>query len=168
VSIVLRGSNFALRKTVFRTCDRRNLGAAFALSSIFVLRTDAASGKGPQFTIVVKRVAVTYADLGRSAVTSVVSAAVAKQIRRVVEAGRSPERTPGGPYARSFLADVGASATTGVGPRRHGQQGVRNRQGDRHPPLVCTRQWNEHGTHDRRHEEEDRSPVHQPMNPTTA
>jgi hypothetical protein len=120
VSIVLRGSNFALRKTVFRTCDRRNLGAAFALSSvfvpycigavasgrvpaggatvvaavvsIFVLRADAASGKGPQFTIVVKRVAVTYADLGRSAVTSVVSAAVAKQVRRRGTA--APPRSP--------------------------------------------------------------------------
>src|SRR5262245_6559174 len=34
--IVLRGSSFAFRKTVFRTRDRRNFGAAFALSSVFV------------------------------------------------------------------------------------------------------------------------------------
>jgi cytochrome d ubiquinol oxidase subunit II len=34
--IVLRGSSFAFRKTVFRTRDRRNFGAAFALSSVVV------------------------------------------------------------------------------------------------------------------------------------
>jgi cytochrome d ubiquinol oxidase subunit II len=34
--IVLRGSSFAFRKTVFRTRDRRNFGAAFALSSVIV------------------------------------------------------------------------------------------------------------------------------------
>ncbi len=34
--IVLRGSSFAFRKTVFRTRDRRNFGAAFALSSVLV------------------------------------------------------------------------------------------------------------------------------------
>ena len=34
--IVLRGSSFAFRKTVFRTRDRRNFGAAFAISSVFV------------------------------------------------------------------------------------------------------------------------------------
>ncbi len=34
--IVLRGSGFAFRKTVFRTRDRRNFGAAFALSSVLV------------------------------------------------------------------------------------------------------------------------------------
>jgi cytochrome bd ubiquinol oxidase subunit II len=33
---VLRGSSFAFRKTVFRTRDRRNFGAAFALSSVLV------------------------------------------------------------------------------------------------------------------------------------
>jgi cytochrome bd ubiquinol oxidase subunit II len=34
--IVLRGSSFAFRKTVFRTRDRRTFGAAFALSSVLV------------------------------------------------------------------------------------------------------------------------------------
>ena len=34
--IVLRGSGFAFRKAVFRTRDRRNFGAAFALSSVLV------------------------------------------------------------------------------------------------------------------------------------
>ena len=34
--IVLRGSSFAFRKTVFRTRDRRNFGAAFAVASVFV------------------------------------------------------------------------------------------------------------------------------------
>ena len=34
--IVLRGSSFVFRKTVFRTRDRRNFGAAFALSSVLV------------------------------------------------------------------------------------------------------------------------------------
>jgi cytochrome d ubiquinol oxidase subunit II len=34
--IVLRGSSFAFRKTVFRTRDRRNFGAAFAGSSVLV------------------------------------------------------------------------------------------------------------------------------------
>jgi cytochrome d ubiquinol oxidase subunit II len=34
--IVLRGSSFAFRKTLFRTRDRRNFGAAFALSSVLV------------------------------------------------------------------------------------------------------------------------------------
>jgi cytochrome bd ubiquinol oxidase subunit II len=34
--IVLRGSSFAFRKTVFKTRDRRNFGAAFALSSVLV------------------------------------------------------------------------------------------------------------------------------------
>ena len=34
--IVLRGSSFAFRKTVFRTRDRRNFGAAFASSSVLV------------------------------------------------------------------------------------------------------------------------------------
>ena len=34
--IVLRGSSFAFRKAVFRTRDRRNFGAAFAISSVFV------------------------------------------------------------------------------------------------------------------------------------
>ena len=34
--IVLRGSSFAFRKTVFRTRDRRNFGAAFATSSVLV------------------------------------------------------------------------------------------------------------------------------------
>jgi cytochrome d ubiquinol oxidase subunit II len=34
--IVLRGSSFAFRKAVFRTRDRRNFGAAFAISSIIV------------------------------------------------------------------------------------------------------------------------------------
>jgi cytochrome d ubiquinol oxidase subunit II len=34
--IVLRGSSFAFRKTVFRTRDRRNFGAAFAVSSVLV------------------------------------------------------------------------------------------------------------------------------------
>jgi cytochrome d ubiquinol oxidase subunit II len=34
--IVLRGSSFAFRKTVFRTRDRRNFGAAFAVSSVIV------------------------------------------------------------------------------------------------------------------------------------
>src|SRR6188472_3482097 len=34
--IVLRGSSFAFRKTVFRTRDRRNFGGAFALSSVLV------------------------------------------------------------------------------------------------------------------------------------
>ena len=33
---MLRGSSFAFRKTVFRTRDRRNFGAAFALSSVLV------------------------------------------------------------------------------------------------------------------------------------
>jgi multidrug efflux pump subunit AcrB len=34
--IVLRGSGFAFRKAVFRTRDRRNFGAAFAISSVIV------------------------------------------------------------------------------------------------------------------------------------
>jgi cytochrome bd ubiquinol oxidase subunit II len=34
--IVLRGSGFAFRKVVFRTRDRRNFGAAFAISSLLV------------------------------------------------------------------------------------------------------------------------------------
>ena len=34
--IVLRGSGFAFRKVVFRTRDRRNFGAAFAISSVIV------------------------------------------------------------------------------------------------------------------------------------
>ena len=34
--IVLRGASFAFRKTVFVTRDRRNFGAAFALSSVVV------------------------------------------------------------------------------------------------------------------------------------
>ncbi|MET0147060.1 MAG: cytochrome d ubiquinol oxidase subunit II [Ilumatobacteraceae bacterium] len=34
--IVLRGAGFAFRKTVFRTRDRRNFGAAFAISSVLV------------------------------------------------------------------------------------------------------------------------------------
>jgi cytochrome d ubiquinol oxidase subunit II len=34
--IVLRGSSFAFRKSVFRTRDQRNFGAAFALSSVLV------------------------------------------------------------------------------------------------------------------------------------
>ena len=34
--IVLRGSSFAFRKTVFRTRDQRNFGAAFAVSSVLV------------------------------------------------------------------------------------------------------------------------------------
>ena len=33
---MLRGSSFAFRKTVFRTRDRRNFGAAFAISSVIV------------------------------------------------------------------------------------------------------------------------------------
>ena len=36
LGIVLRGSSFAFRKTVFRTRDQRNFGAAFALSSVLV------------------------------------------------------------------------------------------------------------------------------------
>jgi cytochrome bd ubiquinol oxidase subunit II len=36
LGIVLRGSGFAFRKVVFRARDRRNLGAAFALSSVLV------------------------------------------------------------------------------------------------------------------------------------
>jgi cytochrome d ubiquinol oxidase subunit II len=36
LGILLRGSGFAFRKTVFRTRDRRNFGAAFALSSVLV------------------------------------------------------------------------------------------------------------------------------------
>jgi cytochrome d ubiquinol oxidase subunit II len=36
VGIVLRGSSFAFRKSVFRNRDRRNFGAAFALSSVLV------------------------------------------------------------------------------------------------------------------------------------
>src|SRR4051794_3459358 len=34
--IVLRGASFAFRKSVFRTRDRRNFGAAFALASVLV------------------------------------------------------------------------------------------------------------------------------------
>ena len=36
LGIVLRGASFAFRKAVFRTGDRRNFGAAFALSSVLV------------------------------------------------------------------------------------------------------------------------------------
>src|SRR5215510_12722467 len=36
LGIVLRGASFAFRKTVFRTRDRRNFGAAFAVSSVIV------------------------------------------------------------------------------------------------------------------------------------
>ena len=36
IGIVLRGSSFAFRKTVFRTRERRQFGAAFALSSVLV------------------------------------------------------------------------------------------------------------------------------------
>src|SRR3954466_6575382 len=53
LGIVLRGASFAFRKAVTRTRDRRNFGAAFALSSVlvpFCLGTIAgaiASGRGP-------------------------------------------------------------------------------------------------------------------------
>jgi cytochrome d ubiquinol oxidase subunit II len=36
LGIVLRGAGFAFRKAVFRTHDRRNFGAAFAISSVLV------------------------------------------------------------------------------------------------------------------------------------
>jgi cytochrome bd ubiquinol oxidase subunit II len=36
LGIVLRGASFAFRKVVFRTRDRRNFGAAFAISSVVV------------------------------------------------------------------------------------------------------------------------------------
>ena len=36
LGIVLRGASFAFRKVVFRTRDRRNFGAAFAVSSVLV------------------------------------------------------------------------------------------------------------------------------------
>src|SRR6476619_7074167 len=36
LGIVLRGSSFAFRKAVIRTRDRRNFGAAFAISSVIV------------------------------------------------------------------------------------------------------------------------------------
>jgi cytochrome d ubiquinol oxidase subunit II len=36
LGIVLRGASFAFRKAVFRTRDRRNFGAAFAISSVLV------------------------------------------------------------------------------------------------------------------------------------
>src|SRR5215212_5491255 len=36
LGIVLRGSSFAFRKAVLRTRDRRNFGAAFAISSVLV------------------------------------------------------------------------------------------------------------------------------------
>jgi cytochrome d ubiquinol oxidase subunit II len=36
LGIVLRGASFAFRKSVFRTRDRRNFGAAFAVSSVLV------------------------------------------------------------------------------------------------------------------------------------
>ena len=36
LGIVLRGASFAFRKSVFRTRDRRNFGAAFAISSVLV------------------------------------------------------------------------------------------------------------------------------------
>jgi len=36
VGIVFRGASFAFRKAVFRTRDRRNFGAAFAISSVIV------------------------------------------------------------------------------------------------------------------------------------
>ena len=36
LGIVLRGASFAFRKAVFRTRDRRNFGAAFAVSSVLV------------------------------------------------------------------------------------------------------------------------------------
>jgi cytochrome d ubiquinol oxidase subunit II len=36
LGIVMRGSSFAFRKMVFRTRDRRNFGAAFAVSSVIV------------------------------------------------------------------------------------------------------------------------------------
>src|SRR4051795_7946167 len=36
LGIVLRGASFAFRKTVFTTRDRRNFGAAFAISSVIV------------------------------------------------------------------------------------------------------------------------------------
>jgi cytochrome d ubiquinol oxidase subunit II len=36
LGIVMRGSSFAFRKAVFRTRDRRNFGAAFAVSSVLV------------------------------------------------------------------------------------------------------------------------------------
>ena len=36
LGIVLRGAGFAFRKAVFRTRDRRNFGAAFAVSSVLV------------------------------------------------------------------------------------------------------------------------------------
>src|SRR5215467_14575477 len=36
LGIVLRGSSFAFRKSVFRTRDQRNFGAAFAISSVIV------------------------------------------------------------------------------------------------------------------------------------
>src|SRR3954452_25099909 len=36
LGIVFRGASFAFRKAVFRTRDRRNFGAAFAISSVLV------------------------------------------------------------------------------------------------------------------------------------
>src|SRR3954451_15492366 len=36
LGVVLRGAGFAFRKAVFRTRDRRNFGAAFAISSVLV------------------------------------------------------------------------------------------------------------------------------------
>jgi cytochrome d ubiquinol oxidase subunit II len=36
LGVVLRGASFAFRKAVFRTRDRRNFGAAFAISSVLV------------------------------------------------------------------------------------------------------------------------------------
>ena len=53
VGIVLRGAGFAFRKAVLRDRDRRNFGAAFALSSVLVpycmgaVAGAVASGAGP-------------------------------------------------------------------------------------------------------------------------
>ncbi len=54
LGIVLRGASFAFRKVVFRTSDRRNFGAAFAVSSVLVpyclgaVVGSIASGRVPQ------------------------------------------------------------------------------------------------------------------------
>ena len=45
--IVLRGSSFAFRKAVFRTRDRRNFGAAFAISSVLVPVLHGRGGRRP-------------------------------------------------------------------------------------------------------------------------
>ena len=76
LGIVLRGASFAFRKAVFRTRDRRNFGAAFALSSVLVpyclgaVVGGIASGRVPPGARPATRGQLGQPDLDRSAACS--------------------------------------------------------------------------------------------------